>query len=139
MRANLVMTSLRVLTWCCVIVLAILSLLPDQQMMRTGLPGRVEHFRRLRWVGCDRGGRVRRDPWRHADYWRLLGVRRCPGIPPALLARPPPGNRGFRGVSAGRAVWRARYRPTLAAAGGLGAVEGSPPGGLLRPFQEEGY
>ena len=44
MRANLVMTSLRVLTWCCVIVLAILSLLPDQQMMRTGLPGRVEHF-----------------------------------------------------------------------------------------------
>jgi VanZ family protein len=38
------MTSLRVLTWCCVILLAILSLLPDQQMMRTGLPGRVEHF-----------------------------------------------------------------------------------------------
>ena len=44
MRANLVMTSLRVLTWCCVILLAILSLLPDQQMMRTTLPGRVEHF-----------------------------------------------------------------------------------------------
>jgi VanZ family protein len=38
------MTSLRVRTWCCVILLAILSLLPDQQMMRTGLPGRVEHF-----------------------------------------------------------------------------------------------
>ena len=38
------MTSLRVLTWCCVILLAILSLLPSQQMMRTGLPGRVEHF-----------------------------------------------------------------------------------------------
>jgi VanZ family protein len=44
MRASLLMTSLRVLTWCCVILLAILSLLPDQQMMRTGLPGRVEHF-----------------------------------------------------------------------------------------------
>jgi VanZ family protein len=44
MRASLVDTSLRVLTWCCVILLAILSLLPDQQMMRTGLPGRVEHF-----------------------------------------------------------------------------------------------
>src|SRR5215472_2980127 len=44
MRASLPMTSLRVLTWCCVILLAILSLLPDQQMMRTGLPGRVEHF-----------------------------------------------------------------------------------------------
>ena len=31
MRANLVMTSLRVLTWCCVIVLAILSLLPTNR------------------------------------------------------------------------------------------------------------
>jgi hypothetical protein len=38
------MPSLRVLTWCCVILLAILSFLPDQQMTRTGLPGRVEHF-----------------------------------------------------------------------------------------------
>ena len=44
MRASLLITSLRVLTWCCVILLAILSLLPDQQMMRTGFPGRVEHF-----------------------------------------------------------------------------------------------
>jgi VanZ family protein len=44
MRASLVDTSLRVLTWCCVILLAILSLLPDQQMVRTGLPGRLEHF-----------------------------------------------------------------------------------------------
>jgi VanZ family protein len=44
MRASLVNTSLRVLTWGCVILLAILSLLPDQQMVRTGLPGRLEHF-----------------------------------------------------------------------------------------------
>jgi VanZ family protein len=44
MRASLMDTSLRVLTWGCVILLAILSLLPDQRMMRTGLPGRVEHF-----------------------------------------------------------------------------------------------
>jgi len=44
MRASLVMTSLRVLTWCCVIVLAVLSLLTAQQMVRTGLPGRFEHF-----------------------------------------------------------------------------------------------
>jgi VanZ family protein len=43
-RANLVNTSLRVLTWCCVILLAILSLLPAQQMVRTRLPGRLEHF-----------------------------------------------------------------------------------------------
>jgi VanZ family protein len=44
MRASLVNTSLRVLTWACVILLAVLSLLPDQQMVRTGLPGRLEHF-----------------------------------------------------------------------------------------------
>ena len=44
MRASLVMTLLQVLTWCCVILLAILSLLPDEQMVRTGLPGRLEHF-----------------------------------------------------------------------------------------------
>jgi VanZ family protein len=44
MRANLLMTSLRALTWCCVILLAVLSLLPAQQMVRTGLPGQLEHF-----------------------------------------------------------------------------------------------
>ena len=44
MRANLLMTSLRVLTWCCLVLLAILSLLPAQQMVRTGLPSRLEHF-----------------------------------------------------------------------------------------------
>ena len=42
--ASLVMTSIRALTWCCVVLLAILSLLPAQDMVRTGLPGRVEHF-----------------------------------------------------------------------------------------------
>jgi VanZ family protein len=44
MRAGPFATSLRVLTWCCVILLAVLSLLPAQQMVRTALPGRVEHF-----------------------------------------------------------------------------------------------
>jgi hypothetical protein len=44
MRASLVDTPLRVLTWCCVVLLAVLSLLPAQQMVRTGLPGRLEHF-----------------------------------------------------------------------------------------------
>ena len=44
MRAGLVNTSLRVLTWCCVVLLAILSLLPAEEMVRTGLPGRLEHF-----------------------------------------------------------------------------------------------
>ena len=55
MRARLVMTSLRVLTWCCVILLAVLSLLPGQwlaalsllplmMMLRTVLPAAIEHF-----------------------------------------------------------------------------------------------
>jgi len=38
------MTSFRVLTWCSIILLAVLSLLPAQKMMRSGLPGRLEHF-----------------------------------------------------------------------------------------------
>jgi VanZ family protein len=44
MRACLVTTSLRVFTWWCVVLLAVLSLLPAQDMVRTSLPGRVEHF-----------------------------------------------------------------------------------------------
>ena len=44
MRASLLVTSLRVLTWCCVVLLAVLSLVPAQEMVRTGLPGRLEHF-----------------------------------------------------------------------------------------------
>ena len=44
MRANLITNSLRVLTWCCVILLPVLSLLPAQHMVRTGFPGRLEHF-----------------------------------------------------------------------------------------------
>jgi VanZ family protein len=41
---NPVRTSFRVLTWCCVILLAVLSLLPAQDMVRTGIPGEFEHF-----------------------------------------------------------------------------------------------
>src|ERR1700730_7429742 len=44
MPTSLLITACRVLTWCCVILLAVLSLLPAQQMVRTGLPGRFEHF-----------------------------------------------------------------------------------------------
>jgi VanZ family protein len=44
MRAGLLVTSPRVLTWCCAILLAVLSLLPARQMVRTGLPGQLEHF-----------------------------------------------------------------------------------------------
>jgi VanZ family protein len=39
-----VQTSFRILTWCCVILLAVLSLLPAQDIVRTGIPGELEHF-----------------------------------------------------------------------------------------------
>jgi VanZ family protein len=35
---------LRFATLFCIILLAVLSLLPAKDMMRTGLPGRLEHF-----------------------------------------------------------------------------------------------
>ena len=55
MCANLVITVSRVLTWCCVILLAVLSLLPGQalaalsllppmKVVRTVLPAPLEHF-----------------------------------------------------------------------------------------------
>ena len=39
-----VQTSFRILTWFCVILLAVLSLLPAQDMVRTGIPGQLEHL-----------------------------------------------------------------------------------------------
>jgi hypothetical protein len=44
MPAGVPGTSIRFLTWVCVALLAILSLLPAQDMVRTGLPGELEHF-----------------------------------------------------------------------------------------------
>jgi hypothetical protein len=32
------------MVWCCVALLGFLSLLPAQEMMRTGFPGEVKHF-----------------------------------------------------------------------------------------------
>ena len=44
MRASLIMTLFRVLTWCCVALLGLLSLLPAEEMVRTEFPGKLEHF-----------------------------------------------------------------------------------------------
>jgi VanZ family protein len=46
MRAGLLRTSLRFLTWVCVVVLAVLSLTPLKELgaVRTDLPGQVEHI-----------------------------------------------------------------------------------------------
>jgi VanZ family protein len=34
----------RILAWCCVLALAALSLLPAEDMIRTGMPGLLEHL-----------------------------------------------------------------------------------------------
>jgi VanZ family protein len=46
MRAGLLRTSLRFLTWVCVVLLAVLSLTPLEEIeaVRTDLPGQVEHI-----------------------------------------------------------------------------------------------
>ena len=46
MRAGLLRTSLRFLTWVCVVLLAVLSLTPMEeiQSVRTDLPSQVEHI-----------------------------------------------------------------------------------------------
>jgi VanZ family protein len=44
MRSSRVVQLPRILTWFCVALLAVLSLLPAEKMMRTGLPGGLEHF-----------------------------------------------------------------------------------------------
>jgi VanZ family protein len=44
MNARLTSAMLRFATWFCIILLAVLSLLPAKDMVRTELPGRLEHF-----------------------------------------------------------------------------------------------
>jgi VanZ family protein len=65
MRPGLLRTSLRLLTWGCVIVLGFLSLVPTEDIVRTGFPGHVEHFAAyagsgaiaMAAYGLNRGGR----------------------------------------------------------------------------------
>jgi VanZ family protein len=46
MRAGLLRTSLRLLTWACVVILGVLSLTPFEEIeaVRTDLPGQIEHI-----------------------------------------------------------------------------------------------
>src|SRR4029077_6663680 len=131
MRASLVITLLRVLTWCCVILLAVLSLLPAEEMERTGLPGRLEHFVAsagsaaiaMAGHGASRGGvQIIGGFWVYAgilEYLQHFSAGRhpsiadfaasalgvlCGGLAVALLWRRPfdrPGLRGRRAISHG--------------------------------------
>lgn len=44
MPASIIIASFRIGTWCCIVALAVLSLLPADEMIRTGFPGGAEHF-----------------------------------------------------------------------------------------------
>ena len=76
-RASLVTKSLRVLTWCCVILLAVLSLLPAQEMVRASLPGQFEHF--IAYAGSaaiamSGYGLNRKAPWVIGYFWLCAGI-----------------------------------------------------------------
>ena len=93
MRSGLLRTTLRFLTWCCVALLAFLSLLPAQDMARTGFPGEVEHFAAyagsaaiaVAGYGLNGGG-----SWVIGFFWLYAAILEylqhfSPGRNPALL------------------------------------------------------
>ena len=86
-----VQTPFRILTWCCVILLAVLSLLPAQDMVRTGIPGEFEHFvayagsASIAIAGYGRRGAVRII----GSFWIYAGILEClqnfsPGRHPSI-------------------------------------------------------
>ena len=95
MRAGLPRTSPRCLTWCCVAILAFLSLLPAQDMMRTGFPGPLEHFAAyagsgaiaMAGYGLNRGPRG--SPGAFGDTrasLNIFSISRRVGIPPLRIS-----------------------------------------------------
>jgi VanZ family protein len=92
MRAGLLRTSLRFLTWACVVILGFLSLLPAEDMVRTSLPGQLEHFAAyagsgaiaMAGYGLNRGAvRVIGSFWIYAGILEFL-QHFSPGRHPAL-------------------------------------------------------
>jgi len=92
MPAGLLRTSLRILTWACVVVLGFLSLLPAEDMVRTGFPGQLEHFAAYAGSGAiamaayglnRRGGRVIASLWLYAGILEWL-QHYSPGRHPAV-------------------------------------------------------
>src|SRR2546423_13569321 len=108
---HLVQTSFRLITWCCISLLAVLSLLPSQDMARTGFPGEFEHFvayagsASIAIAGYGRRGAVRII----GSFWIYAGILE-----------------GLQNFSAGR-------HPSIAdfAASALGALFGGPAAALL--------
>ena len=101
--------------WFSIMLIAILSLLPGDEMVRTGLPTKLEHVAAYAGSAAvatvaygHRHGSMRIIGffWAYTAFWN----------PPAFLTGPTPLYLGFRGVG----VWRAlrRARPLLEAKAG---------------------
>ena len=89
MRPGLLRTSLRFLTWVCVGLLGLRSLLPVEDMARTGFPGSLEHFAAYAGSGAVAmaGYGLNRGAVRVIGcFWVYAGIQHFPpGRNPALV------------------------------------------------------
>jgi VanZ family protein len=95
MHAGLPRTTLRVLTWVCVVLLTVLSLTPGEEIepLRTDLPGQVEHI--IAYAGSGAiamagYGLNRRPTWIIGWFWLYAAVLEylqnfSPGRSPAVV------------------------------------------------------
>ena len=121
MRAGLVRTTLRVLTWFCVVLLAVLSLTPGEEIeaVRTDLPGQVEHI--IAYAGSTAiamaGYGLNRGPVRVIGwFWLYAGVLEylqnfSPGRNPALVDFAASAVGALCGGVAVVLIWRWRSAP----------------------------
>jgi VanZ family protein len=125
MRPGLLRTSLRLLTWCCVAALAFLSLLPAQDMVRTGFPGQLEHFAAyagsaaiaVAGFGLNRGAtRVIGSFWLYAGILEYL-QHFSPGRHPALEDFGASALGALCGGIAVALLWRICWPPSEAGSG----------------------
>jgi VanZ family protein len=119
MHAGLLRITLRLLTWSCVVLLAFLSLLPAQEMVRTDLPGELEHFVAyagstaiavaaygLRWAGF----RIIGYFWAYAGMLEYL-QHLAPGRHPAFEDFAASALGALCGGGAVLLLWRSRWFP----------------------------
>ena len=104
-------TSCRILTWCCVILLAVLIVVASARYgaNRHSRPARA--FRCLYRIGDHRDSRVWAQAGYSADHRFILDIRGCFGVSPALFAGPTSVDRRFCGIGARRVHRRAPRDP----------------------------
>src|SRR5260370_27944421 len=88
MRVRFLIPAYRLLTWCCVFLLTVLSLLPAQDMVRTGFPGELEHL--VAYAGSAAIGMAGYGPSRGGarGIAGLLGVSGRPWLPQTFSPAP---------------------------------------------------